>query len=197
MEGGQIPHFKVVILGNTGCGKTAIIQRWISNTFTENSKPTIGSNHQRKRVVLDGFGPVDLYVWDTAGQEQFQSLMPLYVRSSSLAICTASIDDVLSFQALPQWIATIRSSCDQPPPMVLAVNKMDLAENAVLTQDEIQERYGSNFRATFFVSALTGECIDQLFTSAALEAGRFSAKVPEVKTTEVIAGSGGGEQGCC
>jgi GTPase SAR1 family protein len=123
--------------------------------------------------------------------------MPLYVRSSSLAICTAAINDIVSFQALPRWVATITQSCDQPPPMVLAVNKMDLAESAVLTQDEIQERYGFNFRATFFVSALTGECVDQLFTSAAVEAGRFSAKVPEVKTTEVTVGGGGGDGGCC
>jgi 50S ribosomal subunit-associated GTPase HflX len=81
--------------------------------------------------------------------------------------------------------------------MLLAVNKMDLSAKAVLTQDEIQERYGSNFRSTFFVSALSGECIDQLFTAAALEAGRFSAKVPEVRTTDVSAGSGGGESACC
>lgn len=197
MEQEEIPHYKVVIIGNSGCGKTAIILRWISDKFVRESKPTVGSNHQRKRVVLDGTGPVDLYVWDTAGQEQFQALMPIYTRGAMLAIVTAAIDDAQSFEAIPHWIETIQSACDSPPPMILAVNKMDMVESAALSMEEIKERYDNDFAGIFFVSALTGENIDQLFRLAAVEAVKFAQTVVSAKVSvlgneqEVV------EKGCC
>jgi small GTP-binding protein len=174
---GQIPHHKVVVLGNSGCGKTAIITRWISGTFNPASKPTIGSNHERKRVVLDGKGPVDLYVWDTAGQEQFQSLIPLYARSSCLAIIVAAIDDAVSFHAIPTWIEAVASSSETPPPVLLAVNKMDLAGEGAKTVEQIHTEFDTKFLGVYFVSALTGEGIAALFQSAAIEASTFSGKL--------------------
>jgi small GTP-binding protein len=168
-------QYKVVLVGDSGCGKTAIITRWISNTFVSPSKPTIGSNHERKRVVLDGRGPVDLYVWDTAGQEQFQSLTPLYARSSSLAIVTTAIDDPPSFQSIPKWIEAIAGSCEAPPPVILAVNKMDLAKQREVTVEEIHREYDGKFSGIFFVSALTGEGIVELFNGSAVEASKFAS----------------------
>ena len=180
----QIPHYKVVVLGNSGAGKTSIILRWISDQFARESKPTIGSNHQRKRVELQD-GPVDLFVWDTAGQEQFQALMPLYARSSALAIVTAAIVDEESFQAIPKWIDTVNNSCDPCPPMILAINKIDLTENVLYTEEEIQEKYGKMFSGIFFVSALSGENIENLFSSAAVEASKFGKKSQDVAPPKV------------
>jgi small GTP-binding protein len=110
MTGPTVPHYKVVILGNSGCGKTALIHRWMFDAFPQPSKPTIGSNHHRRRITLENGNPADLYVWDTAGQEQFQSLMPLYARSSSLAIVSAAINDEASFDSIPKWVDTITTS---------------------------------------------------------------------------------------
>jgi small GTP-binding protein len=177
-ESAQIPHYKVVVLGNSGAGKTSIILRWISDQFSKSSKPTIGSNHQRKRVELSD-GPADLFIWDTAGQEQFQALMPLYTRSSSLAIITASIVDEESFQAIPRWIETVISACDPCPPLLLAVNKIDLTENALYSHEEIIDKYGSQFAGVFFISALSGENIENLFSAAANEAARYGKRNQE------------------
>jgi small GTP-binding protein len=193
----QIPHYKVVVLGNSGCGKTAIITRWISGTFSPTSKPTIGSNHERKRVTLDGKGPVDLYVWDTAGQEQFQSLIPLYARSSCLAIIVAAIDDSQSFDAIPTWIDAVASSCETPPPILLAVNKMDRTEEATKTVDQVHSEFDARFVGVFFVSALTGEGIASLFNSATIEAANFSAKVTVPKTKQLKSTNEKQEGGCC
>jgi small GTP-binding protein len=169
----DIPHYRVVVLGNSGCRKTAIITRWTTNIFSPISKPTIGSNDERKRVELDGPGPVELYVWDTAGQEQFHSLIPLYARSSSLAIITAVIDDPKSFAAIPRWINAVSGSCETLPPLFLVVNKMDLSRQSTLTVDDIHRDYDGRLLSVFLVLGLTGESIAQLFKSAAIEAVNF------------------------
>jgi small GTP-binding protein len=167
------------------------------DAFLQPSKPTIGSNHHRKRIALANGNPADLYVWDTAGQEQFQSLMPLYARSSSLAIVTAAINDEASFDSIPNWVETITTSCDTPPPIILAINKMDLTENMTVGRDAIHEKYDSQFIGIFFVSALSGEGVDQLFALAAVEAAKFSAtsSLPKPKSVKLTAQQEG--KTCC
>ena len=114
--------------------------------------------------------------------------MPLYARSSDLAIITASITDKHSFDALDQWIELVQNACTPCPPLVLAVNKMDDYERATMTSDEINDLFKDKFRAIFFVSALSGENIDQLFNFVALEANVFSKQnapaQPEVNVEE-------------
>jgi small GTP-binding protein len=193
----QVLPCKVVVLGNSGCGKTAIIARWISGTFLASTKPTIGNNLERKRVVLDGKDPVDLFVWDTAGVEKYQSLIPLYARSASLGIIIAAIGDIQSFDAIPTWIDAVRSSCETPPPLLLAVNKMDQIEAAVKTVEQIHSEFDGCFLSVFFVSALTGEGIASLFNAAAIEASNFSAKYTVPKSKQLPATSEQKEQVCC
>jgi small GTP-binding protein len=197
MSEAAVPHYKVVVLGNSGCGKTSLITRWTSDTFSPVSKPTIGSNHERKRVTLEGMGPIDLYVWDTAGQEQFYSLVPLYARSSSLAIVTAAIDDPPSFEAIPRWIEAVDSSCETRPPILLAVNKIDIPSQPPLTVDEIHRDYDGQFTGVYFVSALTGEGITQLFNSAAMEAVRFVSATVSSKGKQVQVPSATTNRTCC
>jgi GTPase SAR1 family protein len=83
--------------GNSGCGKTALIPHWTSSTFATPSQPTIASNHDRKRVDLHRTSPIDIDVQDTAGQVQFQALIPVYAQSSCSALVTTSVDDPPSF----------------------------------------------------------------------------------------------------
>jgi small GTP-binding protein len=165
--------FKVVILGDSGVGKTSIVIRWMTGIFPRNEIPTIGANHQMKRVQLDTH-EVELFIWDTAGQEQFRSLTPLYVRSASVAILTASITDRISFQNLNDWIEILLSSTDPNPPIILAVNKIDVTEGRELTQNEIDEKYRERFAGVFFVSALENIEIENLFMAAAQAGYQFT-----------------------
>jgi small GTP-binding protein len=173
MDEKETPRFKIVVLGNSGVGKTSIILRWISNSFSGQTKQTIGSNHQRKRLSVASGEQVDLCIWDTAGQERFQALMPLYARAADMAVLTAAINDEISFSQLPKWIDLIGSSCDVVPPIVLAVNKTDLAEPGGTTLDDIHARYVGQFRGIFFVSAKTGENCEALIQFVADEAACF------------------------
>lgn len=170
-----VPHFKIAMLGNSGCGKTSLVNRWINDSYSQSCQPTIGANHSRKRVKLPE-GPVDLFVWDTAGQEEFQSLMPLYIRNAFVVIITCSIDNALSFESIPKWLDVINSACDPLPTLILAVNKMDLIQNACMSFEDIHSKYDSQFAQVYPVSALTGEGVDPLYNGAAVEARIFDKK---------------------
>ena len=156
---------KVVILGNSGVGKTSIVNRWITGIHNKAISPTVGANHQKKTIEIDKKN-VDIFIWDTAGQEQFQALTPLYARSASCAIVCASIVDLESFNALGTWKKLVEDSCDITPPMILCVNKTDLANDQTMSNEEIEEKYGKQFNTLFFVSAYSGEGIDELFAQS-------------------------------
>lgn len=190
------PTCKVVILGNSGVGKTSIINRWTTGSWNTTVKPTIGANHQRKTVVL-GDKNVDVFIWDTAGQEQFQSLTPLYARSAACAIIAAAINDMQSFDSLQTWIDLLKNACEAVPPLILAVNKTDLTEKYAMSQEEIETKYGNLFSAVFFVSAQSGESIDEVFTLSAQKGYEFNLGVQSTKSTVLDEKKKEDKNGCC
>jgi small GTP-binding protein len=168
-----IPTCKVVLIGNSGTGKTTLIHRWISGVFLQSMNPTIGSGHRRTRATLENGDSIALIIWDTAGQEQFHSLLPLYTRSSSLAIVVASVDDLSSYESIPKWLQIVEESCVDKPPFVLLINKMDLEAPKGMTVEKVHTEWDDTFAAIFFVSAKTGENCDQVIPFVAREAAAF------------------------
>jgi small GTP-binding protein len=188
------PVCKIVLLGDSGVGKTSIVMRWASGTYQTDVPSTVGANHQRKTVTLANTD-VDLYVWDTAGQEQFHALTPLYARSAAAAILVASTVDRASFQSIDHWIDLLDSSCEKRPPLILAVNKTDLPDT-VLTRDEIDEQYSAKVSLIFYVSAKSGEFIDALFMQAADAAYQFTFPAGTRKNANELT-PGSGDRACC
>jgi small GTP-binding protein len=132
-----------------------------------------------------GTDTADVFVWDTAGQEQFQSLTPLYVRSASAAIIVTAIDAPDSFDAIGSWIQLMENSCDVMPPIILAVNKIDC--DAALSTSEIELRYKERFSsALFFVSAKTGEFVDDAFLYAAKVGYDFVVAQSKAKSVPML-----------
>jgi small GTP-binding protein len=186
---------KVVLLGNSGVGKTSLVIRWTTGIYEKEIRPTIGANHQRKIVKL-GDEDVDLYLWDTAGQEQFQSLTPLYARAAACALIVASISDPDSFTALETWRELLNNSCDHIPPILLIVNKIDLTDQAHMSNEDIQEKYADKFSGVFFVSARTGEGVDPAFMQAAQVGYKFALRWSTTRR-QVAPQSGNGRDSCC
>jgi small GTP-binding protein len=186
---------KIVLLGESGSGKSSIIYRWTSNSFLNFTKPTVGSQHAYKSVRLDSGDDMELYIWDTAGQEQFEALMPLYARGSSVVVITAAINDAVSLESVPRWLETVASSCKPVPPCVLAVNKMDLVAMAAWTKDKIRETYDEFFASIFFVCAKNGENCTELLSAVANEAAKFLETVKKVDPPPPIVSRE--KQPCC
>ena len=179
MEGNQPQeNYKIVLLGNSGVGKTSLINCWLEKNTIDPPHSTIGSCTFEKTIEIDDTKVV-LSIWDTAGQEQFQSLTPLYTRSASCAILVASLIDLQSFNQLQTWINLIKESCTKMPPLILAINKMDLESQRMISSDDIEKKYKKTFTYHFYVSAVTGQSVKELFYNAGHLAKKFGKQNSE------------------
>lgn len=167
-EGNEIERYKVILLGDAGVGKTSLCRRYTENTFDFKMNPTIGSSHIRTRVNVDGRS-VELMIWDTAGQEQFASLVPLYSRNTDVCLVVASVVNSDSCSHIMTWIKRINESGVYPS-VVVAINKVDLVEDQPPSIDEIRKKYTEGIDYIFLTSARTGSGIEQLFQQVAAEA---------------------------
>jgi small GTP-binding protein len=192
----RIP-FKAVLLGESGVGKTSLVTRWVSGIFSKSIMPTIGANHQRKRITLDSI-EVEMSIWDTAGHEEFHSLTPLYARSAAVAILCTAVNSQESFNKIPVWIDLLKQANEVTPPVVLVVNKIDLEANLVAKQEELTQEYGTQFNGLFFVSALTNDGVDVMFHHVAEEGYRFTKEATEAPAGPIVLdGSGTSKESSC
>ncbi|KAH0786158.1 small GTP-binding protein [Histomonas meleagridis] len=162
------PKYKVILLGDTGVGKTSIVRCQSTGKFDFKMAPTVGASHIKTTIPI-GDKKVDLLLWDTAGQEQFSSLVPMYSRGAHACILVASIVNPDSCDHLLTWLERLNST-NAKIPVVVAINKSDLSEGAPITFDEVKEKYSQWLPVFFFVSAKTGDCIPQLFQQVAFDA---------------------------
>jgi small GTP-binding protein len=163
--------------------------RWSTGLYNKSQSPTIGANCQRKQVLLRG-DRVNVALWDTAGQEQFESLTPLYSRAAAVAIIVASVDKESSFERLDHWADLFGQSCgsgEEVPPIILAVNKMDILKQRGPMTEDIDAKYRSKFADIFFVSAVTNENVEHLFM-ATVDAGNAFLEKREKAGTIILAG---------
>lgn len=153
-------HNKVIFLGESGVGKTSIITRKRYGTFNYGMTPTIGVGYELIDEPYDNH-VVQLYLWDTAGQEQFNSIVPIYCHEAKIAIIVASFTDASSIKEIDKWNKFCEDSNDHPL-VIVVINKIDIAPEETL--NSIKEEIRQRFESFFCVSAKTGSGIDELFS---------------------------------
>ena len=161
-------NFKIIVIGNSGVGKTCITNQGVKNEFTNKYQPTIGMEIFSLCVKLDN-KIIRLQIWDTCGQEIYRSLITNFYRSSSLAIIVYSIIERESFADLDLWIKELKINSSPDTKLILVGNKLDLEERREIKYEEgkkFAEDYG--FIDFFETSALTGENIKNMFIKAAI-----------------------------
>ena len=139
--------FKFVLVGDQSVGKTSIIARFINNTFSETYQATIGIDFLSKTVYLED-KTIRVQLWDTAGQERFRSLIPSYIRDSSVAILVYSIVERSSFENLTRWIDDVITERGQAAKLHIFGNKCDLVDNRKVSFQE-GETLATKYNATF------------------------------------------------
>eukprot|EP00736_Rhodelphis_marinus_P008041 Rmarinus@m.19489 len=129
---------KVIVVGNGGVGKTSMIRRFCKGAYTDTYKKTIGVDFLEKHHYVDGLGEeVTLLLWDTAGQEEFDTLTRKYYRGAGACVLAFSTTDRESFLAIEKWQTKVRDECGDIA-CVLVQNKTDLLDQAAVTSEEAE-----------------------------------------------------------
>ncbi len=127
---------KIVILGDSGVGKTTLLQLYVTQKATTMSKPTIGADFQKKEIMVDN-QQVNLQIWDTAGQEKFQSLGYAFYRGADSCALVFDLTNHKSFENLAMWKKGFvdNASPNDPAtfPFVVIGNKLDKEVNRQVT----------------------------------------------------------------
>ncbi|KAI8390972.1 vacuolar biogenesis protein [Radiomyces spectabilis] len=123
---------KVIILGDSGVGKTSLMNQYVNKRFSNQYKATIGADFLTKEVLVDG-RVVTMQIWDTAGQERFQSLGVAFYRGADCCVLAYDVNNSKSFESLDQWRDEflVQASPRDPEqfPFVLLGNKVDVEES--------------------------------------------------------------------
>lgn len=153
-------RYKIPLVGDSDVGKTSIVHRYTTDKYEPNGPATVGVSTVNISVKLDK-ETVDLSVWDTAGQEKFRSLVPLYTRNSSLVLIVFDVTNATSFKGVDSWMSKLRGEMDVKCPIFLCANKIDL--NYVVPVETIQKYAHGYDYEVFFTSAVSGDGIEELF----------------------------------
>ena len=165
MAASSATSVKLVLLGDSGVGKTSIATQYISGKAPQSVKPTIGAAFVTKSIVVDG-QPIELLIWDTAGQEVYRGLAPMYYRSALIAIVVYDITRQQSYESVAYWINELKANADSRTIIVVCANKIDLEDQRAVDETTAQnfaEAHGALYAAT---SATTGSGIDRMFQMA-------------------------------
>lgn len=127
--------YKLVFLGEQSVGKTSLITRFMYDSFETSYQATIGIDFLSKTVYLED-RTIRLQLWDTAGQERFRSLIPSYIRDSTVAVVVYDITNVVSFQETDKWIQDVRRERGEEVMIMLVGNKTDLTDGRQVTTAE-------------------------------------------------------------
>jgi small GTP-binding protein len=159
-------HWPSVFLGDQGVGKTSIITRFMYDSYDKNYQATIGIDFLSKTMYLED-RTVRLQLWDTAGQERFRSLIPSYIRDSSVAVIVYDITNRASFLNTSKWIEDVRNERGNDVIIVLVGNKTDLSEKRQVSVEEGEDK--STKEGIMFIesSAKAGFNIKALFRKLA------------------------------
>merc|ERR1711990_828080 len=161
---------KVIILGDSGVGKTSLMNQYVNRKFSKQYKATIGADFLTKEVQVDD-RLVTMQIWDTAGQERFQSLGVAFYRGADCCVLVYDVNNSKSFDTLDSWRDEflIQASPMDPEsfPFVVIGNKTDLENRAVTAKRAQGWCQAKNNLPHFECSAKEAKNVDEAFITIA------------------------------
>ena len=165
----DLMKYKLIVVGNISTGKSSILNRFVNETFEEDYQATIGLDFQSKNITIHD-QDVRLILYDTAGQEKFRSLIPMYIREAQIILLIYDISNRESFESLPKWFSDILDVKNNEAVFVLVGNKIDL-ENERQVSTEEGKKFALEKNLIFQeVSAKNGTNFEELFYNQIFEA---------------------------
>jgi len=195
----SMKQVKVVILGESGVGKSSIMLRFITGNFQEDSEPTLGGAFMAKTYSYKNQS-LKYQIWDTAGQEKYHSLAPMYYRDSQVALLVYDVTKRDSLQSLTKWVDELKENGPKELMIVVVGNKTDL-----LDQEQVKASEGAAFAkdlgALFkLTSAKMDTGIHDLFDKISEEMLKRAGDEVRTRGKTISKKEGDGESGggwCC
>ena len=169
---------KVVVVGESGVGKTCLLVRFVRDSFDEESQATLGVEFMSK-IVQTQKHRIQLQLWDTAGQELFRSVTRGYYRGSVGALLLFDLCNRDTFDNIEKWLKDVRDIAKPECVLALIGNKCDLPSERQISREEAEEFARQNSMLYFETSAKTGENVSEAFDGMVasieknLESGAF------------------------
>lgn len=200
--------FKVVLIGDSGVGKSNLLSRFTRNEFCLESKSTIGVEFATRTLQVEG-RTVKAQIWDTAGQERYRAITSAYYRGALGALLVYDVTKPTTFENVSRWLKELRDHADSNIVIMLIGNKTDLKHlRAVATEDAqgYAEKEGLSFIET---SALEATNVEKAFQTILGEIYRIISKkslsseepapanIKEGKTIVVGGSEANAKKPCC
>ena len=154
--------FKMILIGDSGVGKSNILSRYINNSFSETTRSTVGVELSAKVEEINNT-KIKIQIWDTAGQERYKSITKTYYKGAKGALIIYDITNKESFKNVDKWINDLKESGDDDVSILIVGNKCDLEASREVTTDEVKKKAELYKMAYCETSALKGENIDNAF----------------------------------
>ncbi|EDQ91138.1 uncharacterized protein MONBRDRAFT_36068 [Monosiga brevicollis MX1] len=161
-------NVKLCLLGDAGCGKSSLAQLYVYGSCPPRLEPTIGASFLTKMITLDN-RELKLSIWDTAGQEKYRGLAPMYYRDAEAAVIVYDITKASTFQNVRSWVSELTAiNPGQRLALAIAGNKADLDEQRQVAYQDAS-KYAESVGAIFFeTSAIQGINVHELFDQLAV-----------------------------
>ena len=206
--------FKVVLIGDSGVGKSNLLSRFTRNEFNLESKSTIGVEFATKSIQVDA-KTVKAQIWDTAGQERYRAITSAYYRGAVGALLVYDISKQITFENVERWLKELRDHAESNIVIMLVGNKSDLRHRRAVTTEDAMAFAENNSLAFIETSALDATGVDEAFRQILTEIHRSMSRkaiaapgaarpgaLPQGQTISVGSANsgkppGGGKMGCC
>ncbi|GAB5371563.1 hypothetical protein AAMO2058_001590900 [Amorphochlora amoebiformis] len=162
---------KLVMIGDSGVGKTALASRFVDNKYTPSDKSTIGVDLRIKTMsVMDK--KVKLQLWDTAGQERFRAITQCYYRGSDAVVLVCDLTNANCLRSLPRWLDDVYHLAKKNARVIVCGNKCDQEEKRQVSMEDIRamfDHHHHHLQDVLFLetSAKTGKNVLEAYKSVA------------------------------
>ena len=157
-------NFKIVLIGESGVGKTSIISQFVDQIFENDLQTSTGGSFSSKTLTFNNGKTIKLEIWDTAGQERYRALTKIFYKNALAAVLVYDITRKQSFEELKNyWIKQIKESAPENIILAIAANKSDLLDREQVNEDEARNFAKENNALFYETSAKNSIGVNELF----------------------------------
>lgn len=184
--------FKVVLIGDSGVGKSNLLSRFTRNEFCLESKSTIGVEFATRTLQVEG-RTVKAQIWDTAGQERYRAITSAYYRGALGALLVYDMTKPKTFENVSRWLKELRDHADSNIVIMLIGNKTDLKHLRAVATEDAQSFAEKEGLALIETSALEATNVEKAFQTILSEIYRIISKKSLASGEQAPASLGGGQ----